>query len=147
MFSGVAPYPLVFARNSKASVIYGVEMNPVAHKFAEQNVLANKFWNRIRLVRGDVRKVIPALGLKFDRVLMPMPKTAEEFLPVAFKASKKGTIVHYYDFGREEEFDAIKKKIISACKKAKKKCKILRAVKAGDYAPGVYRVCVDFQLL
>lgn len=147
MFSGVAPYPLVFARNSKAEIIYGVEMNPIAHKFAEKNVLANRFWNRIRLVRGDVRKVIPALGLKFDRILMPMPKTAEEFLPVAFKASKKGTIIHYYDFGREEEFDAIKKKILSACKKAKKKCKIIEAVKAGNYAPGVYRVCVDFRIL
>lgn len=147
MFSGVAPYPLVFARNSKASVIYGVEMNPVAHKFAEKNVLANKFWNKIRLVRGDVRKIVPLLGLKFDRILMPMPKTAEEFLPVAFKTSKKGTIVHYYDFGREEEFPAIKKKIVSACKKARKKCKILRAVKAGNYSPGVYRICVDFRML
>jgi len=147
MFSGVSPYPLVFARNSKAEIIYGVELNPVAHKFAEKNVLANKFFNKIRLIRGDVRKVVPLMGLKFDRILMPMPKTAEEFLPVVFKASKKGTVVHFYDFGKEEEFDSIKDTILSACKTAKKKCKILRVVKAGAYSPGVFRVCVDFQML
>jgi tRNA (guanine37-N1)-methyltransferase len=147
MFSGIAPYPLVFARNSKAKVIYGVEKNPVAHRFAEQNVILNKFWEKIRLIRGDVRKVIPMIGLKFDRILMPMPKTAEEFLPTAFKAAKKGTIIHFYDFGREEEFKSLRQKVKTACKKYRKKCKIIKTVKCGNYSPGVYRVCIDFRML
>ena len=55
MFSGVAPYPLVIARNSKADVIYGVELNPVAHKFAEKNVVLNNLGQKIILFKGDVK--------------------------------------------------------------------------------------------
>lgn len=147
MFSGVAPYPLVFARNSRAKVVYGIEKNPVAHKLAEKNVVLNKFWEKIMLIRGDVKQVVPMMHKKFDRILMPMPKTAVEFLPVAFKAAKKGTVIHYYDFGREKEFNFLKEKVKKACKENKKKCKILKTVKCGNYSPGVYRVCVDFKII
>lgn len=147
MFSGVAPYPLVFARNSKAKVIYGIEKNPVAHKFAEKNVILNKFWEKIRLIRGDVKKIVPLMRQDFDRILMPMPKTAEEFLPTAFLAAKKGTIIHYYDFGREEEFKFLKEKVKNACKQHKQKYRIMKTVKCGDYSPGVYRVCIDFKIV
>lgn len=147
MFSGVAPYPLVIARNSKADVIYGVELNPVAHKFAEKNVALNKLGHKITLFKGDVTKVVPKLREKFDRILMPMPKTAITFLGTAFKVSKKGTVIHFYSFGREDEFAGIVEKIKEECKKNKKKCKILNVAKAGQYAPYVFRVCVDFRLL
>ena len=103
--------------------------------------------DRINLYKGDVVSVVPKLKKKFDRILMPMPKTALTFLETAFKAAKRGTIIHFYTFGREEEFKEIRDKIKEECKKHKKKCRILRTVKAGHYAPGVYRVCVDFRLL
>lgn len=147
MFSGVAPYPLVIAKNSKADLIYGIELNPVAHKFAEKNVALNKLGHKITLFKGDVTKVVPKLKEKFDRIIMPMPKTALTFLKTAFKAAKKGTIIHFYGFGREDEFPGIVEKIKKECKKSKKKCKILNVAKAGQYAPYVFRVCVDFRLL
>lgn len=147
MFSGVAPYPLVIARNAEPDVVYGVEMNPVAHRYAAENVKLNKLQDKINLYKGDVVEVIPKFKKKFDRILMPMPKTSLTFLGTAFRAAKKGTIIHFYTFGREEEFQEIRDKIKAECKKHKKKCRILRTVKAGHYAPGVYRVCVDFKLL
>jgi tRNA (guanine37-N1)-methyltransferase len=146
MFSGVAPYPVVIARNAEPEMIYAVELNPVAHKFAEENVKLNKMQGKIKLYKGDVVDIVPRLKKKFDRILMPMPKTALTFLETAFKAAKKGTIIHFYTFGREEEFKEIRDKIKEECKKYKKKCLILRTVKTGHYAPGVYRVCVDFKL-
>lgn len=147
MFSGVAPYPVVIARNAEPDIIYAVELNPVAHKFAEENVRLNKMQDKIKLFKGDVIDVVPSLKRKFDRILMPMPKTALTFLETAFKAAKKGTIIHFYTFGREKEFKEIRDNIKEECKKYMKKCRIIRTVKAGHYAPGVYRVCVDFRLL
>jgi tRNA (guanine37-N1)-methyltransferase len=38
MFSGCAPYPCVLAKNTKAKEIYGIEINPAAHKYALENV-------------------------------------------------------------------------------------------------------------
>jgi tRNA G37 N-methylase Trm5 len=78
---------------------------------------------------------------------MPLPKTADEFLDDALQVSKKGTIIHFYDFLPETEFDEAVKKIEKACKKRKLKCKILEIVKCGQHAPHIYRVCVDFKIV
>lgn len=83
----------------------------------------------------------------FDRIIMPLPKTANKFLGTALDASKKGTVIHFYDFQDEGKFDKSKEKVLKACKKAKRKCKILRIVKCGQYSPRKFRVCVDFKLV
>ncbi len=60
MFSGVAPFPIVISKNSNARKIYGIEINPAAHKYALENVRLNKIKN-IQLFEGDVKKVLPEL--------------------------------------------------------------------------------------
>jgi tRNA (guanine37-N1)-methyltransferase len=140
MFSGCAPYPLVISKNSGAGEITGIEKNPSAHHYGLINVKLNKAKN-VKLLRGDVRKVVPALKKKFDRIIMPLPKSAEDFLDVALKASKKGTIVHFYDFQNEKDFP---KKSIEKIGRKVPKFRVVRAVKCGQYSPGKYRVCIDF---
>ncbi|MFH0752097.1 MAG: class I SAM-dependent methyltransferase family protein [archaeon] len=140
MFSGVAPFPLVLAKYSKPKVIYAIEINPKAHEFAEKNVKLNKFDN-IKLYLGDVKEVLPKLKKKFDRIVMPLPKTAEEFLPDAKKYAKKGATIHFYTFGQEKEFKEIKKTI----KKVFPKVKTIKLVKCGKYAPYTFRVCAEFK--
>src|SRR3989338_5330260 len=88
MFSGCGPYPFVISKNSKAKEVYGVELNPVAHRYAIQNLKLNKTEN-VKLVRGNVRKIVPELKKKFDRIAMPLPKKGENYLDTALSASKK----------------------------------------------------------
>jgi tRNA (guanine37-N1)-methyltransferase len=88
MFSGCAPYPCVIAKNAKPKEVYGVEINPHAHKYGEENIKLNKLADVI-LFKGDVRKIVPKIKKKFDRILMPLPKSAETFLDVALSAAKK----------------------------------------------------------
>jgi tRNA (guanine37-N1)-methyltransferase len=83
----------------------------------------------------------------YDRIIMPLPKTADEFLDDALQVSKKGTIIHFYDFLPPDKFDEAKEKIDKACKKRGLKHKILRVVKCGQHAPYIYRICVDFKIL
>ncbi|HLD89320.1 MAG TPA: class I SAM-dependent methyltransferase family protein [Candidatus Nanoarchaeia archaeon] len=145
MFSGCGPYPLVIARNSKAKEIFGIEINPDAHKYAVENVKLNKFKN-IFLYKGNVKKVIPQLKKKFDRIIMPLPKTGETFLQPALNASKKGAIIHFYDFSKEEEIPQSSiKKIRRALRN--RKFKLIRFVKCGQPAPRMHRVCIDFKIL
>ena len=146
MFSGCGIYPLVIGRNSKAKVVYGIEINPDAHRLAEESVKLNKLESKIKLFNGDVKKVIPKLNKKFDRIVMPLPKSAEDFLDDALVCSKKNTMVHFYDFLDEKEFDKAHDKINKACKRNKRKFKILRTVKCGQFSPGVFRICVDFRI-
>jgi|SRR3989344_1528512 len=147
MFSGVGVYPLVFAKNSFARKIYGIELNPVAHKYALENIKLNKLEAKLNLFRGDVKKMVNRFKTGFDRIVMPLPKGAEDFLENAFKVSKKGTLIHFYAFSKEDKFDNVKDLILNKCKRYKKKCKILNIVKCGQNAPREYRICVDFKVI
>jgi len=144
MFSGCGAYPLVIAKNTKCKEVYGIEINPAAHKYALSNVKKNKMENRIKLFLGDVDKV--KIKKKFDRVLMPLPKGGGKFLGLALKQVKNNGVVHFYDFLHENEFYLAEEKIKKACDRLKKKYRILKVVKCGQYSPGFFRVCVDFKI-
>jgi len=146
MFSGSGIYPITISKNSKPKEVYSIEINPVAVKYQKENILLNKI-NNIKLFRGDVRKILPKINKKFDRILMPLPKGAEDFLELALSKIKSKGIIHFYDFLNEDEFEKAKEKIDKACRKLRKKYKILRIVKCGQFSPKVFRVCVDFRVL
>jgi tRNA (guanine37-N1)-methyltransferase len=143
MFSGCGVYPCVLAKNTAAKEIYGVELNPIGHQYGVRNVSINKLKN-VKLYLGDVREVVPKLKKTFDRILMPLPKSSEEFLDVALAVAKKGTVIHCYDFLHEDHFQEAVKKIEKACIVAGKKSKIFSIFKCGQHSPHIYRICVDF---
>ena len=146
MFSGVAVYPLVISKNTKAKSITAIEINPKAHKYAVENLKLNKIKN-IRLFKGDVRKVMHGLKKRFDRIAMPLPKGGEGYLNLALKAIKKKGMMHFYDFLHEAKFSEAAEKIGKACKTSKKRYKIINFAKCGQFGPGIFRICVDFQVL
>ncbi|MBI2499300.1 class I SAM-dependent methyltransferase family protein [Candidatus Woesearchaeota archaeon] len=142
LFSGIGVLPIEIAKNTRAKSIIGIELNPTAHKLAQENLILNKT-NNVTLYRGDVRRIVPKLKLKFDRILMPLPKSAEDFLDLTKIVIKKNTIIHFYTFAQEKEFKDLSKKLKSHFKKFK----ILKIVKCGNYAPFTYRICIDFKVL
>jgi len=147
MFSGAAPYPLVIAKNSEARHVYGIELNPDAHTYAMENVLLNDLQDRVTIMHGDVKHKIPSLKKKFDRIVMPLPKTGEQFLDLALLKAKKGAVIHLYSFLDETEIDPYAKKVKEICKKLGYSIKVLRKVKCGQFSPGVFRVCLDMKVL
>ncbi len=144
MFSGAAPYPLVLAKNSQVKSILGVEINEQAHQFAQENIKLNKFEDKISVKVGDVRKVLPTIKKKFNRILMPLPKTGEEFLDVALNKIKSKGMIHLYAFLDEREFKEFPNKIRSIC--GKNKIMILRKVKCGQFSPAIARYCFDIKV-
>lgn len=146
MFSGAGPYPLVLAKNSPALHIWGIEINPVAHALAVENASLNNLEKKITLYDGDVRETLPQIKKKFERIIMPLPKTSEDFLGLALsKIKPKGTI-HLYSFLMENEFKDYELKIKELCKAEKHKIKILRMVKCGQFSPSKFRVCWDLKV-
>jgi len=146
MFSGIAPYPIVIARNSKAAQIYGVELNKKAHSYALENLKLNKV-NNVFLFQGDVRRIVPKLYKVFDRIVMPLPKGADTYLDVALKVARKGTMIHLYDFLQEKEISGKRDKIREICKINTKQIKIINTEKCGQYSPYTYRVCFDIRVM
>jgi len=146
MFSGCAIYPIVIIKNTDSKEVYGIEINPTAHKYALENLKLNKVNNKIKLFLGDVKKILPKINKKFDRIMMPLPKGAETFLNSALNKIKKNGIIHFYSFAEENKYDNIIKIINQECKKKKKQCKIMNIAKCGQFSPRVNRVCVDFKV-
>ena len=140
LFGLIVTNPINFSKNSQAKEIYGVEINPRCHRYALENLELNKVKN-VKLFLGDAKKILPKIRKKFDRIVMPLPKSAEDFLELAEKKINKNGIIHFYDFEKEED---IPEKSIEKIRNKIKKFKILKVVKCGGFGPGRFRVCVDF---
>ena len=148
MFSGVAPFPIVISKLSKAREIVAIELSRECNKYAHENLKLNKAYN-IELMQGDVKKVIKnwkkKLG-KFSVIVMPRPNLKETFLKEAFSVSKKGTIIYYYGFCEEDKLNKMLEEIYKESKKARKKIKVLKIKKAGDIAPYKYRYRIEMKV-
>lgn len=141
MFSGAAPYPLVIWKHAQPKSITGIEINPKAHELAMENLKLNKC-TTIKLYNDDVRNLLPTLGT-FDRIIMPLPKTSEEFLPLTLQHCKPGTIIHLYTFLHVNEFETEKDRLSTICERAGRSVVFNKTVPCGQHAPYIYRVCYD----
>jgi len=174
MFSGVNPYGVVIAKNSKAKEVFSVEINREANKYAKLNIELNKVKDKVKLIQGDIKRVAGTTGVhqggartssrprkilkkdfykgqelsnKFDVIVMPRPQLKDSFLREAFMLSKKNTRIYYYDFCKEDEVNSVVEKIKFEAKKFRKKIKILNIKTAGEIAPYKIRVRIDFNVL
>ncbi len=147
MFAGVGCYSILIAKHSDPEKVYSIDKNEHSVKYMKENVRINKVGEKVIPIRGDARKVIEEhLQGKADRVLMPLPEFARDFLDSAVQALKQeGGIIHFYDYGEEPDlfdpsFDFVKKELSDKIVKLKNK-RILRS-----YAPDLYHIVLDLDI-
>jgi len=148
MFSGVSPFSIVLAKKQpKVDKVYSIEINPEAHKYALENVRLNKLEGKVIPLLGDVKKYFPRFRNKFDRIIMPLPKGAYEFLGLAIKMLKDKGWIHFYYWSREpnlfEEGGKIVKRI---AKEKKRKIRVMNKKKVLPYGPRTYKIVFDLRL-
>jgi len=117
MFAGVGCFSIFIAKKQHSAKVYSIDVNPAAYECMQQNVKINCASGKVTSLLGDAKDIIET---KFqgvaDRVLMPLPEKALEYLPVALSALKtSGGWIHYYDFqhaaSKEDPMGKTKKKI------------------------------------
>ena len=145
LFGGVGPFAIVIAKRGKAARVVSVELGKECNRYAAENVKRNKV--SVELVQGDVRKVLPRMREQFDRIVMARPNLKDSFLDVSFKKVKKGGTVHYYGFYAEEDVGKLRELLEGEARKAKRKIKIVRVVKAGDIGVRRFLWRADLQVL
>ena len=117
MFSGVGCFSIVIAKTVSQTKVFSIDVNPIAVQYMEENVRINRVYGKVIPLLGDSKDIINAqLQGKADRVLMPLPEKALEYLPYAVSALKKpGGWIHYYDFqhaaGNEKPVEKTKLKV------------------------------------
>ena len=98
MFAGVGSFSIIIAKNQPESKIFSIDLNPYAYDLMVENIKLNKVVDRVIPFLGDAKSVIEDSLKGFgDRVLMPLPEKAIEYMDIAISALKpKGGIIHYY---------------------------------------------------
>jgi len=152
MFAGVGCYSIMIAKHSEASKIFSIDINPVALQYMRENVELNKVKERIFPLEGDAKKIIDErLRNVANRVLMPLPKKAYEYLDCAVLALKltKG-LVHYYDFEHaskgEKPVEKVKKKVGVKLEKLGVKFEIPFGRIVRPTGPNWYQVVLDTKI-
>jgi tRNA (guanine37-N1)-methyltransferase len=120
MFAGVGCFSIVISKHSKVERVYSIDINPDAVRYAEENVKLNRLYGVIEVLWGDARNIVQErLWNVADRVLMPLPEKAYEYLEYGLLSLKPGGkgIVHYYDFAHagkgENPVDIVAAKVLS----------------------------------
>ena len=100
MFAGVGCFSIIIAKTVSPVKVYSIDVNPIALECMEKNVNINKVQGSVFPILGDSKDIISSqLSGLADRVLMPLPEKALEYLPYALSALKpSGGMIHYYDF-------------------------------------------------
>ena len=98
MFAGVGTYSIIIARTNKTCKVYSIDSNKAAAELCVTNAKLNKVSDRVESICADASQVIKErLAGCADRVLMPLPERAKEFVADAVLALKpSGGIVHYF---------------------------------------------------
>lgn len=97
MFAGVGTYSVVIAKANKTCKVYSIDSNSAASELDQINAKLNKVQDRVVSICGDAAEVIKnRLAWQADRVLMPLPEKASEFVDSAVLALKEKGIVHYF---------------------------------------------------
>ncbi len=143
MFSGIAPYPLHIARFGHADSVVGIEQNPAAHRFAQKNLVLNRAADKIVLHQGDVNIICPRLGNLFDRIVMPLPNAAVEYLPAALAHLKRRGHIHLYTMQSQDCIEDAVSALSRKCEEAGRRLSHYQTVRCGHTGPNRFRYCID----
>ncbi len=100
MFAGVGGFSMHIAKTVPQTKVYSIDINPTAYQYMQENIALNGVEDKVVALLGDSKDIVEAqLQAVADRVLMPLPEKALEYLPTAVSALKEGGgWIHYYDF-------------------------------------------------
>lgn len=97
MFAGAGLFSIIIAKHAKPSKVYSIDINPYAFEYMKENAKLNNVEDIVVPILGDAAEVIDKmLANTADRVLMPYPELALEYLPHAIKALRDKGFIHIY---------------------------------------------------
>ena len=149
MFAGAGLFSIIMAKHAKPKIVYSIDINPDAYQYMVENVKLNKVEDIVIPILGDAAKVIEEkLQNTSDRVLMPYPDIALDYLIYALKALRNKGWIHIYlhvEAGKDE--DPVEKAKVIAGEKleelgvSKYEFRLGRIVR--PIAPRKYQVVLD----
>jgi len=146
MFTGVAPFPIIIAKHANPKIVYAIEKNEDAVRYAKDNVKLNMVLDKIEVIHADARDTYELLNkknVKADRIIMNLPFSAYLFFEEALKIAKKESTIHYFDFLTAEDLENRKEYLKGLAKKNKSKLTRIACEKVKSYSPREFYIRID----
>lgn len=142
MFCGIGPFPILIAKNQSPKKIYAIDINEKAIKYLKKNIEKNKV-SHIKPLLGDSKEVVPSLE-NADRIIMNLPHSAYEFLPIALSNIKHQGTIHYYEVLGHDSKEIRFKEIESLA--GKDRITLLDLREVHTYSPDSSLYCFDLRV-
>lgn len=151
MFAGAGLFSIIIAKLSKPSKVVSIDINPTAYRLMVENVKLNKVEGIVEPVLGDAREVVRRCCVgRADRVLMPLPELATDYLPDAISALRGEGIVHVYYFmtarGRDGAVEGAKSVFADLLDKSGVEWEFLSGRVVRSVGPRYYQVVLDIRV-
>lgn len=145
MFAGVGPFAVLCAE--KAEKVVAVEKNPEACNYLKENIELNDLEDKVEAYCEDVNEIVPDLEEEFDRVIMPLPGSAIDFLDIALESLNEEGMIHLYSFVEDQNFRPADEEIERIMSERGLEYDIMDKVRCGYKSPSEDRYCLDIRVL
>ncbi len=148
MFAGVGLFSIIIAKHANPDKVYSIDINPVAYNYMLENTVLNKVNGIVIPILGDSKSVVEEklVGVA-DRVLMPLPNLAYEYIETAVKSIRERGVIHVYEFTKslrkEDSISRVYRKFHEKLCKLGINNKLLRGRIVRSVGPRKYQVVLD----
>lgn len=143
MFAGVAPFSIMIAKYADPKIIYAIDKNEDAVRFAKQNIKRNNVLDKVEIIHTDAKEIPNILEKRADRIIMNLPFSAHKFFTHALKITKNSSIIHYYNILKEDEIQERINILKTLAVKHKTILTNLNVRKIKTYAPREFYIGID----
>jgi tRNA (guanine37-N1)-methyltransferase len=97
MFAGVGLFSVIVAKHANPARVYSVDINPDAYYYMVENTKLNHVEDKVYPILGDAKDIATSMLVNHvNRVLMPYPELALDYLPHAVNSLRGGGWIHVY---------------------------------------------------
>jgi tRNA (guanine37-N1)-methyltransferase len=149
MFAGVGTFSIIMAKHGKVGKVYSIDINPDAVNYMKENIRLNRVQDKVIPILSNAEQIIAErLCQTADRVIMPLPEKAYEYLDSAIIALKpSGGWIHYYDFEHGKKGDnplnKVKVKVSQKLAQSSINFEVVFARIVRATGPNLYQVALD----
>jgi len=153
MFAGVGCFSVIIAKTVPKTKVYSIDINPTAYQLMTENIQINNVKDSVYPLLGDSKELVETqLQGTADRVLMPLPELALQYLPTAVSALKKTSgQIHYYDFEhairQENPVEKTQQKVAETLDKLGVKYRFNHTRIVRSTGPNWYQTVLDIQIV
>lgn len=146
-FAGLGYWVIPIAKHCLTKRIIAIELNPVAFKFLQKNIILNLVSDKIEAINGDCVEVAKKLNIKADRIILGLIPSPFFALPAALSLSKKGTIIHFEGIASTDNPNELFEEVRKIALENKRTIKLIKANEVKSFSPHKSHFTLDIQVL